>query len=65
MNGLPWSSVYVRRRSVEVWRLRRGMVQSAAWGASLRSVEANPRVGRDGEWLVWPVYGGRCWNLLS
>jgi hypothetical protein len=28
-------------------------------GASLRSVEANPRVGRDGEWLVWPVYGGR------
>jgi hypothetical protein len=35
------------------------MVQSAAWGASLRSVEANPRVGRDRGWLVWPVYGGR------
>jgi hypothetical protein len=35
------------------------MVQSVAWGASLRSVEANPRVGRNGEWLVWPVYGGR------
>jgi hypothetical protein len=31
-------------------------------GASLRSVEANPRVGRDGEWLVWPVYGGRGWR---
>jgi hypothetical protein len=30
-----------------------------ALGASLRSVEANRRVGRDGEWLVWPVYGGR------
>jgi hypothetical protein len=30
-----------------------------ALGASLRSVEANPRVRRDGEWLVWPVYGGR------
>jgi hypothetical protein len=28
-------------------------------GASLRSVEANPRIGRDREWLVWPVYGGR------
>jgi hypothetical protein len=24
-------------------------------GTSLRSVEANPRVGWDGEWLVWPV----------
>jgi hypothetical protein len=32
---------------------------SPALGASLRSVEANPRVGRDEEWLVWPVYGGR------
>jgi hypothetical protein len=28
-------------------------------GASLSSIEANPRAGRDGEWLVWPVYGGR------
>jgi hypothetical protein len=28
-------------------------------GALLRSVGANPRVGRDREWLVWPVYGGR------
>jgi hypothetical protein len=34
------------------------MVQSVAWGASLRSVEANSRVERDGEWLVWSVYGG-------
>jgi hypothetical protein len=39
--------------------LRWGIVQSPAQGASLRSIEANPRVGRDGEWLVWPVYGGR------
>jgi hypothetical protein len=27
--------------------------------ALLRSGEANPRVGRGGGWLVWPVYGGR------
>jgi hypothetical protein len=27
--------------------------------ASQRSVEAIPRVGRGGEWLGWPVYGGR------
>jgi hypothetical protein len=40
-------------------RLQRGIVQSSARGASLRSVEANPKVGRGGGWLVWPVYGGR------
>jgi hypothetical protein len=28
-------------------------------GASPRSVEAISRVGRGGEWLGWPVYGGR------
>jgi hypothetical protein len=44
---------------MSIRRLQRGRVQSPALGASLRSVEANPRVGRDGEWLVWPVYGGR------
>jgi hypothetical protein len=44
---------------MSIRRLQRGIVQSAARGASLGSVEANPRVGRDGEWLVWPVYGGR------
>jgi hypothetical protein len=47
--------------------LRWGRVQSPALGASLRSVEAIPRVGRGGEWLGWPVYGGRglrgCWHL--
>jgi hypothetical protein len=45
--------------ATSIQRLRWGRVQSPARGASLRSVEANPRVGRDGEWLVWPVYGGR------
>jgi hypothetical protein len=35
------------------------MVRSSARGASLGSGEANPRVGRGGGWLVWPVYGGR------
>jgi hypothetical protein len=34
-------------------------VQSPALGASSRSVEAIPRVGRGGEWLGWPVYGCR------
>jgi hypothetical protein len=33
---------------------------SAISGASLGSVEANPRVGRGGERLGWPVYGGRA-----
>jgi hypothetical protein len=42
-----------------ILRLRRGIVQSLARGASLRSVEANPKVGRGGGWLVWLVYGGR------
>jgi hypothetical protein len=45
--------------ATSIRRLRRCMVQSAAWGASLRTVEANPRVGWDGEWLVWLVYSGR------
>jgi hypothetical protein len=35
------------------------IVQSSARGASLRSGEAIPRVGRGGGWLAWPVYGGR------
>jgi hypothetical protein len=39
-------------------RLQRGIVQSAARGASPRSGEANLRVGWGGEWLVWPVYSG-------
>jgi hypothetical protein len=39
--------------------LRRGIVQSPALGASPRSVEAIPRLGWGGEWLGWPVYGGR------
>jgi hypothetical protein len=39
--------------------LRWGRVQSLVLGASPRSVEAIPRVGRGGEWLGWPVYGGR------
>jgi hypothetical protein len=45
--------------ALSIRRLRRGIVQSSARGASLRSVEANPKVGRGGGWLVWPVYGGR------
>jgi hypothetical protein len=44
--------------TTSIRRLWWGRVQSPALGASLRSVEANPRVGRDEEWLVWPVYGG-------
>jgi hypothetical protein len=44
---------------MSIRRLQRGRVQSPARGASLRFVEAKLRVGRDGEWLVWPVYGDR------
>jgi hypothetical protein len=39
--------------------LRRGRVWFLALDASPRYVEAIPRVGRGGEWLGWPVYGGR------
>jgi hypothetical protein len=45
--------------ATSVWRHRWGIIQSSARGASLRSGEANPRVGRGEEWLAWPVYGGR------
>jgi hypothetical protein len=39
--------------------LRWGRVRSLTLGASPRSIEAIPKVGRGGEWLVWPVYCGR------
>jgi hypothetical protein len=39
--------------------LRRGRARFPALGASLRHVKALSRVGRGGEWLGWPVYGGR------
>jgi hypothetical protein len=45
--------------ATSIRRLRWGIVRSPARGASLRSIEANLRVVRVGEWLVWPVYGGR------
>jgi hypothetical protein len=45
--------------AMSIRRLRCGIVQSAARGASLRSEEANPRVRQGRGWLVWPVYGGR------
>jgi hypothetical protein len=45
-------------QATSIRRLRWGDVQSAAREASLRSGEANPRVGRGEEWLAWPVYGG-------
>jgi hypothetical protein len=54
----------VRRWSVEVQRRQYGAsgevkFNPPALGASPRSVEAIPRVGQGGEWLGWPVYGGR------
>jgi hypothetical protein len=59
--AIDWSPVTLIRH------LRWGKVQSPTLGASLKSVEANPRVRRGGEWLCWPVYGGRglCgrWHL--
>jgi hypothetical protein len=40
-------------------RLRRGRARFPALGASPRHAEALSRVGRGGEWIGWPVYGGR------
>jgi hypothetical protein len=40
-------------------RLRRGRARFLALGGPPRHVEAIPRVGRGGEELGWPVYGGR------
>jgi hypothetical protein len=45
--------------TTSIRRLWWGRVQSLALGASPGSVEAIPRVGRGGEWLGWPVHGGR------
>jgi hypothetical protein len=39
--------------------LRRGRVRFPTLEASPRVVEATSRVRRGGEWLGWPVYGGR------
>jgi hypothetical protein len=63
-NGLPCSSVYVRRRPVEVRRRRSGVsgeVVFGLWtrGALLSSEEASQGVRRVGGGLAWPVYGGR------
>jgi hypothetical protein len=41
-----------------IWVLRRGRARFLSLGASLRHVEFVSRVGRDWEWLCWPVYGG-------
>jgi hypothetical protein len=63
-NGLPCSSVYVRRRPVEVRRCQSGVsgeVVLGLWarGSSLSSGEASRGVRRGGGGLEWPVYGGR------
>jgi hypothetical protein len=63
-NGLPCSSVYVRRRPVEVRRRQSGVSSEVvlglrARGASLSSGEASRGVRRGGGGLEWPVYGGR------
>ena len=63
-NGLPCSSVYVRRRPVEVRRHQSGVsgeVVFGLWarGASLNSEEASRGVRRGGGGLERPVYGGR------
>jgi hypothetical protein len=42
-----------------IQRLQRGRARILALGASPRHVEASSRVVRGGEWLGWPVYGGR------
>jgi hypothetical protein len=39
--------------------LRRGRARFLALRASPRHEETHSRVGRGGEWLGWPVYGGR------
>jgi hypothetical protein len=63
-NGLPCSSVYVRRRPVEVWWHQSGVSGEVVFGlrargASLSSKEASRGVRWGGGGLEWPVYGGR------
>jgi hypothetical protein len=53
------SSVIGRSPMTLIRCLRRGRARFLALGASLRHLEALSRVGRGGEWLGWPVYGGR------
>jgi hypothetical protein len=61
--GLPCSSVYVRRRSIEVRRRQSGVSGEVVFGlqargASLSSEEASRGVRWGGGGLEWPVYGG-------
>jgi surface antigen len=63
-SGLLCSSVYVRRRPIEVRRCQSGVFGEVVFGlrarcASLSSREASQGVGRGGRGLEWPVYGGR------
>jgi hypothetical protein len=63
-SGLPCSSVYVRRRPVEVRRRQSGASGDVkfgprARGASRRSGEASRGIGLGGGGLEWLVYGGR------
>jgi hypothetical protein len=52
-----------------IWCLRRGRAQFLALEASPRYVEALSRVGRGGEWLGCPFYGGWVsgdrWHTVS
>jgi hypothetical protein len=64
MSGLPCSSVYVRRRPVEVWRRQSSasgevVFSLRARGASLSSRGASRGIGWGGGGLEWLVHGGR------
>jgi hypothetical protein len=72
-NGLLCSSVYVRRRPIEVRRRQSGasgevMLGLRVRGASLSSGEASRGIRRGGGGLEWPVYGGwgsgGCWHAM-
>jgi hypothetical protein len=63
-SGLPCSSVYVRRRLVQVRRCQSGASGEVVFGlrargASLSSRGANRGIGWGGGGLEWPVHGGR------
>jgi hypothetical protein len=66
-SGLPCSAVYVRRRSVEVWRCQSGasgevMLGLRVRGASLSSRKASWGVRLGGGGLEWPVCYGQGWG---
>jgi hypothetical protein len=63
-SGSPCSSIFVRRRSSEVWRRQSGTSSDVKFGPRARGAsrsfgEASRGIGWGGGGLEWPVHGGR------